>query len=117
MHLERTVQVFFPGCIDLASYIACKANRNLGARILHPKEWFYYDPNFAKATFTTQAQIRDALKSTLKSGRTKNLLEHFGSSDIPEYRFSVFGPIHLNGMTYTLPPSLRNVDELFNVPL
>ncbi|WP_332846905.1 hypothetical protein [Pseudomonas lactucae] len=81
------------------------------------KEWFYFDPNFGKATFTTQAQMRDALESTLKRGRTKSLLEHFGSPDMPEYRFSVFDRINLNAMTSPLPRHMRNVDDLFDLPL
>ncbi|WP_256578587.1 hypothetical protein [Pseudomonas sp. NS1(2017)] len=68
--------------------------------IKHRKEWFYFDPNFGKATFTTEQQMRSALESTLNSGRTKNLFKHYGDTpNVPEYKISVFDPADLNAST------------------
>jgi hypothetical protein len=68
------------------------------------KEWFYFDPNFGKATFDTQAAMSAALESTLSTGRTKNLLAHFVGQNpgVPEYRISTFDPADLNNITAPL---------------
>ncbi|WP_219267878.1 hypothetical protein [Pseudomonas sp. Xaverov 259] len=67
------------------------------------KEWFYFDPNFGKATFDNEAAMRAGLESTLNSGRTKNLLAHYGdNASVPEYKISVFDRADLNDITKSL---------------
>ncbi len=74
------------------------------------KEWFYFDPNYGKATFSTEAQMSAALESTLKSGRTKYLLAHFGQNpQVPEYKISVFEEPALNSVTATVPGSVQDL--------
>lgn len=81
----------------------------------HRKEWFYFDPNFGKATFTTEQQMRSALESTLNSGRTKNLFKHYGDTpNVPEYKISVFDPADLNGTTRA---SRIDVSDLYRVEI
>ncbi len=61
------------------------------------KQWFYFDPNFGKATFDSAEKMSAALESTLKSGRSKNLLAHYGDNpNLPEYKISVFNEVELN---------------------
>lgn len=79
------------------------------------KEWFYFDPNFGKATFTTEAGMRAGLESTLRSGKTKNILPHFGqNSRMPEYKISVFDELELNITTKTVS---GQVPDLFRADL
>lgn len=67
------------------------------------KEWFYFDPNFGKAIFDNEAAMRAGLESTLNSGRTKNLLAHYGNNaSVPEYKISVFDRADLNDITKSL---------------
>lgn len=74
------------------------------------KEWFYFDPNFGKATFTTEAAMSAALESTLKTGNTKNLLAHYGDyPDAPEYKISVFNETELNITTRDVPGSVSDL--------
>ena len=83
--------------------------------IKHRKEWFYFDPNFGKATFTTEQQMRSALESTLNSGRTKNLFKHYGDTpNVPEYKISVFDPADLNSSTRA---SGIDVSDLYRVEI
>ncbi len=83
--------------------------------IKHRKEWFYFDPNFGKATFTTEQQMRSALESTLNSGRAKNLFKHYGDTpNVPEYKISVFDPADLNDSTRA---SGIDVSDLYRVEI
>jgi hypothetical protein len=79
------------------------------------KEWFYFDPNFGKATFSTQAVMSAALENTLKAGKSKNLLPHFGNNpNAPEYKISVFNETELNITTQGIP---GGVSDLFQIKL
>ena len=83
--------------------------------IQHRKEWFYFDPNFGKATFTTEQQMRSALESTLNSGHTKNLFKHYGDTpNVPEYKIAVFDPADLNSSTRA---SGIDVSDLYRVEI
>ncbi|XVJ50197.1 hypothetical protein ACDZ94_24820 (plasmid) [Pseudomonas sp. UBT] len=62
------------------------------------REWFYFDPNFGKATFTTEAAMSAALESTLNSGLSSHLMPHFTGTTrgTREYKMSVFEDANLN---------------------
>lgn len=67
------------------------------------KEWFYFDPNFGKATFDNEASMRAGLESTLNSGRTKHLLAHYGNNPgVPQYKISVFDRADLDHIAKSL---------------
>ncbi|MCK6189221.1 hypothetical protein [Pseudomonas sp. EYE_354] len=79
------------------------------------KEWFYFDPNFGKAAFTTEAQMRAGLESTLKSGLSKHVMPHYGTDpSVPHYKISNFDEVELNIMTRSLNSS---VPDLFMTDL
>ncbi|ARB30137.1 hypothetical protein [Pseudomonas tolaasii] len=79
------------------------------------KEWFYFDPNFGKATFTSEAAMSAGLESTLKTGRTKQLLPDFGTKPgVPEYKVSTFQEVELNTITRSVP---GDISDLFNTEL
>lgn len=83
------------------------------------KEWFYFDPNFGKATFDSQAKMSAALETTLNSGRSKNLLAHYGDNPkVPEYKISVFNEVELNStLRSELPAGSSDVSNLFQTEL
>lgn len=62
------------------------------------REWFYFDPNFGKATFTTEAAMSAGLESTLNRGLSSQLMPHFPGTtrDTPQYKISVFDEANLN---------------------
>ncbi|PRA27970.1 hypothetical protein CQZ99_12255 [Pseudomonas poae] len=75
------------------------------------KEWFYFDPNFGIATYSTEAGMRAGLESTLNSGRSRTLLAHYGDkSSMPEYKISTFNEVELNNVTRSVP---GEVSDLF----
>lgn len=79
------------------------------------KEWFYIDPNFGEARFTTEAAMRAGLESTLKSGQTHDLFKAYGASQsAPEYQVSEFFKANLDEVTQNLN---MKVDDLFDVDL
>ena len=62
------------------------------------REWFYFDPNFGKATFTSEAAMSAGLESTLNRGLSSQLMPHFPGTtrDTPQYKISVFDEANLN---------------------
>ncbi|MFB3301801.1 hypothetical protein [Pseudomonas sp. AMR01] len=74
------------------------------------KEWFYFDPNFGKATFSTEAAMSASLEKALKSGRTKSLLNHYGDNPAaPEYKISVFDEVELNNSVKAAPGAVTDL--------
>ncbi|MGR3885580.1 hypothetical protein [Pseudomonas sp. 1152_12] len=80
------------------------------------KVWFYFDPNFGKATFTTASAMSAALDSTLNSGRTQRLMPHYVGTPpgAPEYKISVFDESNLNA---TIKPLNIDMHALFRTLL
>jgi hypothetical protein len=77
------------------------------------KEWFYVDPNFGEARFTTESEMRAGLESTLNSGRSHGLFNTYGqNSSGPEYKVSEFFMADLDQATHYLK---HKVDDLFNI--
>lgn len=68
------------------------------------KGWFYFDPNFGKATFTTDTAMSAALDSALNSGRTQRLMPHYVGNPpgAPEYKISVFDESNLDATIKSL---------------
>jgi len=62
------------------------------------REWFYFDPNFGKATFTTEAAMSAGLESTLNRGLSSQLMPHYPGTPrgTPQYKISVFDEANLN---------------------
>lgn len=63
-------------------------------RILNGKKtWFYYDPNFGLAKFTTEASMRSGIERVLNSGQTSHLFQPLKRAE--GYTVSEFNELYL----------------------
>ncbi len=75
-----------------------KVSRNASGNEI--KTWFYFDPNYGQATFTSEASMKAALESTLNSGYSKQGLPDYApNTATPEFKISNFDPVELNIIT------------------
>ncbi len=77
------------------------------------KEWFFFDPNFGLATFTSEATMQRGIEVCLNSGRTAGTLSPVAiTSGRPQFNVSLF-----NESDFLMTVPYNNPYALFNAAL